>query len=62
MITERNKDNESHCRRIEAMYRKGYSADQISIAIKMSKIKVLDVMQRIFACDMKKSPYGDLAH
>lgn len=36
-------------RKIEAMYRQGYSADDICRATGLEKMNVLDVMQNLFA-------------
>lgn len=39
-------------RRIEAMYRKGYSTSDIARQFKLPRTNVLDVTQKIFAMDM----------
>lgn len=41
-------------RQIEAMYHKGYSSEEIARNMNMSKIDVLDYVQKIFAMDMRK--------
>lgn len=51
--TKKNDYNTTY-RQIEAMYRKGYNSDEIARSMKMSKIDVLDYVQKIFAMDMRK--------
>lgn len=42
-------------RKIEAMFRRGASIDDICRTTKLSKIDVLDVTQKIFAMDMARA-------
>lgn len=41
-------------RKVEAMYRKGHSTKEIMNAFGLSETEVLDIIQKIFALDMKR--------
>lgn len=45
---------DANYRKIEAMFRRGTSTDDICRSTGLSKIDVLDVTQKIFALDMAK--------
>ena len=49
-----NNDNDGDYRCVEAMYRRGCTVDDIVNSIGISKMDVLDIVQKIFALDMKK--------
>ena len=42
-------------RQIEALYRKGFNIDEIVRCSGLTRLAVLDITQKIFALDMKKS-------
>ena len=55
MVTKRNqRDKNDNYRKIEAMYRKGYSVSEICMATEQSPISVICTMQRIFAMDQRE--------
>lgn len=41
-------------RKVEAMYRRGSSVDEIVRATELIGLEVIDVVQKIFAMDMRK--------
>ena len=41
--------------KVEAMYRRGCSNEEIMQSLKLSKIETLDIVQKIFAIDIRKS-------
>ena len=41
-------------RKIEAMYRRGLTTNEIARAVNLSYLATIDVVQKIFAMDMKK--------
>ena len=41
-------------RKIEAMYRKGFNTDEIARSVGLSYLATIDVVQKIFAIDMRK--------
>lgn len=41
-------------RKVEAMYRKGFNIDNMVIQLGISKMDVLDMVQKVFAMDMRK--------
>ena len=41
-------------RRVEAMYRKGFGSQEIARSTNLSIFDVLDIMQKVFALDVKK--------
>lgn len=45
---------ENSYRKVEAMYRKGADVNTIANALDLSKLEVLDTIQKIFALDMQK--------
>ena len=51
-IASKENKIEGQYRRIEAMYRQGYSTDEIVRATELNRMDVLEVTQRIFALDM----------
>ena len=42
-------------RKVEAMYRNGLSIDEIQRATDLSRMETLDIVQKIFAMDMRRS-------
>ena len=46
---------DANYRKVEAMYRKGKSIDEIESESGLSKMDVLDITQKIFALDMRRS-------
>ena len=46
-------DNNDVYRKVEAMYRRGCSTEEIINDLKLSKIKALDIIQKIFAMDKR---------
>lgn len=49
-----NNNNDGDYRCVEAMYRRGCTVDDIVNSTGISKMDVLDIVQKIFALDMKK--------
>ena len=54
MKRQRNNNNDVDYRCVEAMYRRGCTVDDIVNSTGISKMDVLDIVQKIFALDMKK--------
>ena len=54
MKRQRNNNNDGDYRCVEAMYRRGCTVDDIVNSTGISKMDVLDIVQKIFALDMKK--------
>lgn len=54
MKRQKNNNNDGDYRCVEAMYRRGCTVDDIVNSIGISKMDVLDIVQKIFALDMKK--------
>ena len=54
MKRQRNNNNNGYYRCVEAMYRRGCTVDDIVNSTGISKMDVLDIVQKIFALDMKK--------
>lgn len=54
MKRQKNNNNDGDYRCVEAMYRRGCTVDDIVNSICISKMDVLDIVQKIFALDMKK--------
>lgn len=52
MKRQRNNDGDYRC--VEAMYRRGCTVDDIVNSTGINKMDVLDIVQKIFALDMKK--------
>lgn len=50
----RQKKTDGDYRCVEAMYRRGCTVEEIVNSTRISKMNVLDIMQKIFALDMKK--------
>ena len=46
---------ENAYRKVEAMYRNGFSIDEIQRATDLSRMETLDIVQKIFAMDMRRS-------
>ena len=53
MMFKRKEDNFDIYRKVEAMHRRGCSTDEISNNLRLSKIEILDITQKIFAMDKK---------
>lgn len=53
MMTKKKyqREENKHYRKIEAMYRNGYTVSEICNATKESPISVICIMQRVFAMD-----------
>lgn len=45
-------------RKIEAMYRRGLTTNEIAKAVNQSYLATIDVIQKIFAMDMRKKDRG----
>lgn len=45
---------DNNYRKVEAMYRKGQSIDEIIRSSYLDRMDVLDIVQKIFAMDMRK--------
>ena len=45
---------DNNYRKVEAMYRKGQSLDEIIRGSYLDRMDVLDIVQKIFAMDMRK--------
>ena len=41
-------------RKIEAMYRKGFTTQEIARSVRQSYLATIDIVQKIFAMDMRK--------
>lgn len=54
MKRQRNNNNDGDYRCVEAMYRRRCTVDNIVNSTGISKMDVLDIVQKIFALDMKK--------
>lgn len=54
MKRQRNNNNDGDYRCVEAMYRRVCTVDDIVNSTGISKMDVLDIVQKIFALDMKK--------
>ena len=52
---KKDKEKDTKYRKVEAMWRRGCSVDEIVRSVKLSKMDVLDATQKIFALDMKRS-------
>lgn len=52
---KKDKEKDTKYRKVEAMWRRGCSIDEIVRSVKLSKMDVLDVTQKIFALDMKRA-------
>lgn len=52
---KKDKEKDTKYRKVEAMWRRGCSVDEIVRSVKLSKMDVLDVTQKIFALDMKRA-------
>ena len=52
---ERITKKDTKYRKVEAMWRRGCSVDEIVRSVKLSKMDVLDATQKIFALDMKRA-------
>ena len=45
-------------RKIEAMYRRGLTTNEIARAVNLSYLATIDVVRKIFAMDMRKKDRG----
>ena len=52
---KKDKEKDTKYRKVEAMWRRGCSVDEIVRSVKLSKMDVLDVTQKIFALGMKRA-------
>ena len=52
MLKQRKTDGNYRC--VEAMYRRDCTVEEIINSTGISKMEVLDIIQKIFALDMKK--------
>ena len=52
---KKDKEKDTKYRKVEAMWRRGCSVDEIVRSVKLSKMDVLDATQKIFALDMKRA-------
>lgn len=52
---KKDKEKDTKYRKVEAMWKRGCSVDEIVRSVKLSRMDVLDVTQKIFALDMKRA-------
>lgn len=52
---KKDKEKDTKYRKVEAMWRRGCSVDEIVRSVKLSKMDVLDATQKIFALGMKRA-------
>lgn len=56
-ITRQKKMDDSY-RKVEAMYRKGLSTDEIAKAINLDRMDVLDIEQKIYHLDVRARKFN----
>lgn len=54
MFITREDRMKQNYRKVEAMYRRDCSAEEIARSVKLPMMDVLDIMQKIFAIDMSR--------
>lgn len=54
MFITREDRMKQNYRKVEAMYRRDCSAEEIARSVKLPMMDVLDIMQKIFALDMSR--------
>lgn len=52
---DRQDDYDRHYRKIEAMYRKGYSINEMCMESELTERETIDIIQRIFGRDMVRA-------
>lgn len=52
---KKDKEKDTKYRKVEAMWKRGCSVDEIVRSVKLSRMDVLNVTQKIFALDMKRA-------
>ena len=56
-ITRQKKMDDSY-RKVEAMYRKGLSTDEIAKAVTLDRMDVLDIEQKIYHLDVRARKFN----
>lgn len=56
-ITRQKKMDDSY-RKVEAMYRKGLSTDEIAKAVNLDRMDVLDIEQKIYHLDIRARKFN----
>lgn len=56
-ITRQKKMDDSY-RKVEAMYRKGISTDEIAKAVNLDRMDVLDIEQKIYHLDVRARKFN----
>ena len=56
-ITRQKKMDDSY-RKVEAMYRKGLSTDEIAKAVNLDRMDVLDIKQKIYHLDVRARKFN----
>lgn len=56
-ITRRKKMDDSY-RKVEAMYRKGLSTNEIAKAVNLDRMDVLDIEQKIYHLDVRARKFN----
>lgn len=56
-ITRQKKMDDSY-RKVEAMYRKGLSTNEIAKAVNLDRMDVLDIEQKIYHLDVKDGKFN----
>lgn len=56
-ITRQKKMDDSY-RKVEAMYRKGLSTDEIAKAVNLDRMDVLDIEQKIYHLDVRTRKFN----
>lgn len=56
-ITRQKKMDDSY-RKVEAMYRKGLSTDEIAKAVNLNRMDVLDIEQKIYHLDVRARKFN----
>lgn len=56
-ITRQKKMEDSY-RKVEAMYRKGYSTNEIAKAVNLDRMDVLDIEQKIYHLDVRAGKFN----
>ena len=56
-ITRQKKMDDSY-RKVEAMYRKGLSTDEIAKAVNLDRMDVLDIEQKIYHLDVRARKFN----
>lgn len=57
-ITRQKKKMDDSYRKVEAMYRKGLSTDEIAKAVNLDRMDVLDIEQKIYHLDVRARKFN----